>query len=136
MRGANMAVPSPYFITSAVPDLGNGNGLQTAAQFAHSVPTFKEYVRVIRKHWRIVALPFLVGLAVTAVVILAMTPTYTAKSTILIERRTPQVLDVKQPGEEDSSGTDEHDFYGTQYKLIASRSLAAQVIAQLGLQKD
>ena len=131
-----MAVPSPYFITSAVPDVGNGNSLQTAAQFDHSGPTFKEYVRVIRRHWRIVVLPVLVALGVTAVVILSMTPTYTAKTTILIERRTPQVLDVKQPGEEDSSGTDEHDFYGTQYKLLASRSLAAQVIAQLGLQKD
>jgi polysaccharide biosynthesis transport protein len=131
-----MAVPSPYFITSAVADVGNGNSLQTAAQFVHSGPTFKEYVRVIRKHSRIVVLPVLVGLGVTAVVILAMTPTYTAKTTILIERRTPQVLDVKQPGEEDSTGTDEHDFYGTQYKLLASRSLAAQVIGQLGLQKD
>jgi succinoglycan biosynthesis transport protein ExoP len=131
-----MPVPSPYFITNANPWAGNGGSYSSARHAEHPGPTLREYVHVLRRHWRMVILPCLAALAVTAIVLLLMTPTYTATSTILIERQTPQVLDIKQPGAEDAEGSEEHDFYETQYELLASRSLAAQVISALGLQNN
>lgn len=131
-----MSLPSPYFITRAMGGAVGAEPLHIEAQSAHTGPTFKEYVRVIRRHWRMVSLPCLVALAITSLVILIMTPVYTATSTMLIERQTPQVLDIKQPGAEELDGSDGQDFYETEYKLLASRSLAAQVITDLGLQKD
>jgi len=128
-----MSVPSTYYITGATPEAVNGNTPLLAGQLGHSGPTFREYAHVLRKHWRMVLLPFLAALGVTGIVLVVMTPTYTASSTILIERQTPQVLDVKQLGSEESD--EEHDFYETQYRLLASRSLAARVIAELGLQQ-
>jgi polysaccharide biosynthesis transport protein len=131
-----MSLPSPYFITHSAGDVVNGGPFQAGFQTIHTGPTFKEYVRVVRKHWRMVVLPFLAALAITSLVILIMTPVYTSTSTILIERQTPQVLDIKQPGAEEPDGSDGQDFYETEYKLLASRSLAAQVILDLGLQKN
>ena len=129
-----MSVPSTYYITGAPPSPSNSDPLPSSGQLGRSEPTLREYVHVLRKHWRMVILPCFAALTLTAVILLIMTPIYTAKSTILIERQIPQVLDVKQPLSEESD--EEHDFYETQYQLLASRSLAARVIGELGLQTN
>ena len=56
-------------------------------------------------------------------------------SLILIEPQPPQVLDIKQLMVEANDDSD-HDYYKTQYALLKSRSLAAQVIRDLGLQDN
>ena len=128
-----MSLPSPYYITNGSLEGYRGAPLLIAGQPAPPEPTLRQYVHVLRKHWRMVLLPSLAALGITGLILLLITPTYTAKSTILIERQTPQVLNVKQPVSEQQD--DEHDFYETQYELLESRSLAARVIKELKLEQ-
>jgi len=128
-----MSLPSPYYVTNASLDGYHNAPFLMTGPPAPPEPTLRQYVHVLRKHWRMVLLPCLAALGLTGVILLFITPTYTAKSTILIERQTPQILNVKQPLSEQAD--DEHDFYETQYELLASRSLAAHVIKELDLEK-
>jgi len=59
-------------------------------------------------------------------------PTYTAEVMLLIERKPPRVLDMHEVSAE-LLVPDDYDFYKTQYELLKSRALAAQVIRELGL---
>jgi uncharacterized protein involved in exopolysaccharide biosynthesis len=68
----------------------------------------------------------------TALFLLLMPPTYTAEVMLLIERRPPRVLDRHEASAE-LFVPDEYDFYKTQYELLKSRALAAQVIRELRL---
>lgn len=91
--------------------------------------------RVIKKHRRLITF-FLPGVMLTTVAVLfTMSPFYTANTTILIERHDPQVVDIKQVLSE-PLGPDEHDYYKTQYEILRSRSLAAEVIREQGLEKN
>lgn len=75
---------------------------------------------------------FVIGLAVT----LLMTPTYTASTTIQIDRESARVLDGVNdvtPSEDMIQGM---EFFETQYGLLRSRSLAERVIETLGLARS
>jgi capsular exopolysaccharide synthesis family protein len=64
---------------------------------------------------------------------LVMTPLYTGLSTILIESQAPQVF------ESDSDRSDREEiasFYRTQYEILRSRTLAAEVIRDLALERN
>ena len=61
-----------------------------------------------------------------------MPPTYTAEVTLLIERKPPRVLDMYEASA-DLLVPDDYGFYQTQYELLKSRALAAQVIRELRL---
>ena len=91
----------------------------------------RDYWRVITKHrWLILAV-FCAVVAVNTVVALNEIPYYTAKTSVLIEEKSPQVLDIQQALVESSWA---YDYYQTQYRILQSRALAAQVIQQLRLQ--
>ena len=93
-----------------------------------------EYWNIIRRRlWLIVGILAAAEL-LTALLVLTMTPLYSATSTILIERQTPQVLESKNPQVEQSQDSD--NFYKTQYEMLKSRSLAAEVIHTLNLDKN
>jgi uncharacterized protein involved in exopolysaccharide biosynthesis len=68
----------------------------------------------------------------TAFFLALIPPTYTAEVTLLIERKPPRVLHVHEASAEPLV-PDEYDFYKTQYALLKSRTLAAQVIRELRL---
>jgi capsular exopolysaccharide synthesis family protein len=70
-------------------------------------------------------------MAVALVVTLLTTPIYRASSTIQIERDSIKVINSEALTPVDT-GMD-RDFYQTQYELLRSRSLALQVIGNLGL---
>ncbi|HZT39957.1 MAG TPA: Wzz/FepE/Etk N-terminal domain-containing protein, partial [Bryobacteraceae bacterium] len=131
-----MSLPTQYVASHSIPALAVGGSLQAVNPPSSSGPTFREYLRVLRRHWRIVLLPLLIALLATSLAMLLMTPMYTARCTIMIERQAPQILTIKQPVAENADAAEEHDFYATQYELLASRSLAAQVIEKLKLAKD
>jgi uncharacterized protein involved in exopolysaccharide biosynthesis len=61
-----------------------------------------------------------------------MPPTYTAEVMLLIERKPPRVLEVHEVSAE-LFVPDNDGFYRTQYALLKSRALAAQVIRELRL---
>jgi len=87
---------------------------------------------VITNRLRLIALFFVGTILATGLVILLMPATYTAEVTLLIERKPPRILDIHEVSVEPLV-PDEYDFYKTQYELLKSRALAAQVIRDLGL---
>jgi uncharacterized protein involved in exopolysaccharide biosynthesis len=86
---------------------------------------------ITNRFWLIAV--FLCGTVLaTALLLVLMPPTYTAEVTLLIERKPPRVLDRNEASAE-FFVPDEYDFYKTQYELLKSRALAAQVIRELRL---
>ncbi len=97
--------------------------------------SLRDYWRVLRKNKATIAACFFGAVIVAAVVVMMMEPIYTARTTLLIERKEPQVVDVKNVLSE-SVDSGELDYYKTQYELLKSRSLAAQTIREQGLEKS
>src|SRR5262245_3900846 len=87
---------------------------------------------VITNRFRLIAVFFCGTVLATALLLMLMPPTYTAEVTLLIERKPPRVLDIHDASAEPLV-PDEYDFYKTQYELLKSRALAAQVIRELEL---
>jgi uncharacterized protein involved in exopolysaccharide biosynthesis len=86
---------------------------------------------ITHRFWLIAA--FCCGIVLTTALLLALIPpTYTAEVTLLIERTPPRVLE--RPGASaEFFALDDNGFYQTQYALLKSRALAAQVIRVLRL---
>jgi polysaccharide biosynthesis transport protein len=97
-------------------------------------PSLREYWSIIRADLTLIVTVVACALLASGIAVLAITPKYTASSVILIEPQDPQVLDIKQLMAE-TAGED-HDFYKTQYALLRSWSLAAQVIHGLDSQSN
>ncbi len=96
----------------------------------------RNYWQVIEKHRWLIAIFSLAVVLTTALVIFRMTPIYTAETTLLIERKSPQVLNIPQVLSEQSVAWDEYDYYKTQYEILRSRRLAAQVIQEQDLENN
>ncbi|HKH47640.1 MAG TPA: polysaccharide biosynthesis tyrosine autokinase [Thermoanaerobaculia bacterium] len=93
-----------------------------------------EYLGMVRRHWKLVALAVLVAV-VAASVHFAITPKeYMASSTIQIERRNlSPVGSATSPWYENFWNL---EFYPTQYELLQSRGLAERVVRSLDLMVD
>lgn len=94
-----------------------------------------EYLGMLRRHWKLVAVCSVFGLA-GAAVHYAITPKqYQATSTIQIERRnlTPLSNGGQNPWLENYWNM---EFYPTQYELLQSRGLAERVVKSLDLMAD
>src|SRR5919198_3226800 len=58
--------------------------------------TLRDYWRVIRKHWGLIATCLFGIVLATTLVIFMMTPIYTAETRLLIERQAPRVLNIRE----------------------------------------
>jgi uncharacterized protein involved in exopolysaccharide biosynthesis len=112
----------PYFSTSTKP--------------IPNAPTFREYCWILTKRWKLIVGVLVGALALAALVVSVMPATYTASSTVLIEPQAPQILGISELETEASSETTDDTFYGTEYKILESRSLAARVIRELHLRNE
>ena len=91
---------------------------------------FWDFWRVIRKHQRLIAIFFSAVVVTVGVGTLLMTPIYTSEATLLIEEKVPQVVDI-QPGPFRVHRVRKNmTTYDTQYEILKSPSLAAQVIRE------
>jgi polysaccharide biosynthesis transport protein len=108
----------------------NHSEVEDAAQL-----DLRDYLRIVRRRAKLVAVCFLGTVLTTAAVLFTTQPTYTANTTILIERHDPQIVDIKQVLSE-PPGPDEHDYYKTQYEILRSRSLAAEVVREQKLAQN
>lgn len=90
------------------------------------------YWRLVLKHRILILGCFLGVLAIGATLTLLMTPIYTAKATLQINREADRVFNSEsvRPSESLVQG---EEFFQTQYGLLRSRSLAERVIESLGL---
>ena len=98
-------------------------------------PRFLEYWRLLRTHWQ-----WVVGAAGAAVLaalvyVFVATPLYTAESKIMIERQAQNALNVQELLADGMSG-DESNYYRTQEQILKSRTLAIDVIRELGLERN
>ena len=92
----------------------------------------RDYWWVITSRLRLIAVCFGGTVLATVLLLMLIPPTYTAEVMLLIERKPPRVLDMHEVSAE-LLVPDDYDFYKTQYELLKSRALAAQVIRELGL---
>lgn len=100
--------------------------------------SLQHYWLVIRNHARLI-ITFLVGsvLATALTCFFLLTPLYTAETKLLIELNAPPVLNIQGLMSTESLLIDaDHDFYKTQYEILASRALVAQVIRDQGLDRN
>jgi capsular exopolysaccharide synthesis family protein len=84
---------------------------------------------VVKKRRRLIAVFLLAVVLTVGLFSFLIPPLYTAETVLLIEQSSPQVIEIKAVLAE-SLGPDEHDYYSTQYEILRSRSLAAQVIRE------
>ena len=87
------------------------------------------YWCILRKHIWVIAVAFFGAIAAGGVYVLTRPPLYTATAKLLVERQAPQILPIQGILPEIHTG-DKYDYYKTQYEILRSRSLAAQVIQQ------
>ena len=87
---------------------------------------------ILRFKWRILTFALLVT-AITIFVVLSMTPIYSAKSTLLIEAAQAQAIKIDEVYGI-NSGQDE--YYGTQFEILKSRSIAQRVFNELNLENN
>jgi capsular exopolysaccharide synthesis family protein len=92
----------------------------------------REYLQVVRKRLLLVLVIVIIGTAHTLSTSMRVKPMYRASSQILIERFSPQVVNVQTVKSEDSYA---RDYYPTQYKLLKSRAIAREVIQKLQLHR-
>ena len=126
---------SPYFLQrdsrSTQEEVPVLNEPLPVAEEAH----LRDYWRVVRKHRRLILVFFLCTIFATVLFVLTSTPIYTAETTVLIERKTPQAIDI-QGALSELQAPDEYDYYRTQYEILKGRGLAARVIREEGLENN
>lgn len=119
---------SPYLIQRDLdPDTGIGFDAMPTQERG-----IREYWLVVRKHLGLVSVLSLAAVGLTALVVFNLTDVYMARSTLLIEPQTPALFATRD--QSDASVTlPDPDYYKTQYDILRSRTLAANVIKELNL---
>ncbi|PIE32421.1 hypothetical protein CSA56_15545 [candidate division KSB3 bacterium] len=90
----------------------------------------KDYIRIIKKRQWVILTFFIVIVVSVTITSFLSDSIYKSTSRILIEKDNPNVLSFKEVLALDSADT---DYYQTQYTILKSRSLAKEVLEQLGL---
>ncbi|MBV8358914.1 MAG: polysaccharide biosynthesis tyrosine autokinase [Deltaproteobacteria bacterium] len=127
-----MNEPSTYFIRRGIPE---PDYTELPTWGSEDEPSATDYWRAIVRRKRFILVLVIAALLGAGVLVCVMPPSYVATSTILIDHRAPKI-EIKPAGSETQGLSDEEtdNYYGTQYKVLQSRSLALRVIQDLALQ--
>ncbi|HLK86432.1 MAG TPA: polysaccharide biosynthesis tyrosine autokinase [Candidatus Binataceae bacterium] len=134
-----MREPAPYFIQPRplaeppIADPGLAFGL-----FDDEVNKIDLWVywRLIRKHLRLIGGVVAGTVFVTLLHLLMTTPIYTAQTTVMILPKSPSGLDPTEALLEIEASYDGSDYFKTQTEILKSRTLAASVVRNLGLNSN
>ncbi len=88
------------------------------------------YLRIVYKRRWAVLTPLLLIVMAVAVYTFTVTPVYESRVQLLIESDTPNVVEFQEVLDQELTAA---DYYQTQYKIIASRTLAKKTVDALGL---
>jgi succinoglycan biosynthesis transport protein ExoP len=100
-----------------------------------SAGSLHDYLRIVRRY-RLLIVALVGGALILAALVGWIMPRgYTAYGMILIEAPAPQALSLKDLEAEPPQVEDDY-YYETQYQVLKSRSLAQQVIQELGLRNS
>ena len=119
---------SPYFIQREL-DSENAISFDPAPAEERGL---REHWLVIRKHLGLVGMFCLSAIGLTGLIVFNLIDVYTARCTLLIEPQTPAVFGTRDRTDTGVALPDA-DYYKTQYDILRSRSLAANVIKELNL---
>jgi capsular exopolysaccharide synthesis family protein len=88
------------------------------------------YFKVLRQNWFKIALFSIMVTALTVLIVLQLTPKYTATATLLIEAQETKAVSIQ-----DITGIDstQKEYYQTQFEILKSNQIAERVIAKLKL---
>ena len=90
------------------------------------------YWRLALKYRYVILGSFLIALTIGVALTLLMTPIYTARATLQIDRESARIFNAEEVSPSESLVEGE-EFFQTQYGLLRSRSLAERVIESQGL---
>ncbi|HVA40143.1 MAG TPA: polysaccharide biosynthesis tyrosine autokinase [Candidatus Binataceae bacterium] len=133
-----MREPSPYFIqrrSAPEPALE----AEFASSFFEDETTKIDlwvYWRLIRKHLRLIGAIVAGTVFVTLLHLLMTTPIYTAETTLMILPKAPTGIDPAEAMIEIEAAYDGSDYFKTQSEILKSRTLAAAVVRNLGLNRN
>ncbi|MGB3726617.1 MAG: exopolysaccharide transport family protein, partial [Glaciecola sp.] len=106
---------------------------QPVKLFDSDVIDFTQYFQtVLRYIWRIIGLAVFLTLLATLIV-LSITPKYTASVSLLIEAEQANVLSIEEIYGLDSS---RKEYFQTQYEILRSRQIASRVVDRLALHEN
>ncbi|MEO8137449.1 MAG: polysaccharide biosynthesis tyrosine autokinase, partial [Betaproteobacteria bacterium] len=97
-------------------------------------PMVTQYLNIARRRKWLILGSVAVALALGLVLTLLMTPQYTARSTVEIQRENLNIVRVQ--GVEPETGSADLEFYQTQYGILESDALAQRVATNLRLFDD
>ncbi|OQY55940.1 MAG: hypothetical protein B6245_19020, partial [Desulfobacteraceae bacterium 4572_88] len=93
----------------------------------------RNYFRILAKRKWIIITCFSIAALIGIIRAFTAIPVYLAKAQMVIERENPNLVSIQEVMSVDSTGS---DYYQTQYKIIASRSVARDVITRMGLENS
>jgi polysaccharide biosynthesis transport protein len=134
-----MTQPSPYFIRPNPPPHEAPNPLGRPLVFDDEEGRIDvlAYWHTVRKHLRLIVVIVLAVAMVTALRVFMMTPIYSAGATLLLKPGTPAILSQNGVPLDSQADSDYYDnFSHTQLEILKSRTLAAMVIKDDGLDRD
>jgi capsular exopolysaccharide synthesis family protein len=82
-------------------------------------PSLQDYVAVLRRRWRVVALAIVAAIAVAAIASVLATPTYRARSELLLQRTANEDLVIDELGQAGSAANAEREL-NNEIRLIES----------------
>ncbi len=91
--------------------------------------------KFLRQYRTGIALVTIASTLVGLLIALSLPPLYRATVTLLIEPRTPRVVQV-QDVYDPTAGSSSSEYFATQFELLRSRGLASQVVEKLKLHED
>ncbi|HWO43079.1 MAG TPA: polysaccharide biosynthesis tyrosine autokinase [Candidatus Eisenbacteria bacterium] len=122
---------TPYYGRRTVL-LEENDVVSSARLVSDEAPGLRDYWQLVRKHrWKILGCS-VVAVFCATIFAFSMRPIYTASATLLIERKTPHVVNIQQVLSEGLE-SDELSYYQSQFEILRSRSVAAEVIKQQSL---
>lgn len=96
----------------------------------------QDYLKIIKKRWKLIAASVLVFLTITAINDFTKKPIYRATTSLLIEKTPPRVTQFEEIFPTTPYYFANVEYYQTQYKLLGSRIIAARAFDDLRLGKD
>ena len=91
---------------------------------------FAHYWQVFKRYSGRIILLAVVFTVLVGVIVMKMTPQYSAKATLLIESQPANVMSIEEVYNAD---TTRKDYMQTQYEIISSRQVARMAVEELGL---
>ncbi|HEY2923148.1 MAG TPA: Wzz/FepE/Etk N-terminal domain-containing protein, partial [Candidatus Binatia bacterium] len=127
--------PSPYFVRRPPRLVGDTVEIRDYAAVEEQVHPLRDYWLMAKRHRWLILSCALVSFIVAALYAFTRTPLYTSETTLLIERKAPQILNLRDARGEAADYNDyNNEFYKTQYEILKSRALAERVIRHEGLE--